>query len=241
MYTRVSSLLKRLVKKTGKVAYIMMSTVGLWHTQSSGFGQQQYFPAYSLTQYLEASWVRTRHSPSAHWPEGHSTYGFGVCTFQNPYGRTNVAECDGELLGYISSLPSFEDAHGSPSGTIFAPCLRARWLQSAVGHLWVALLYMQRQERFAAQNFSSTQNIFIELLLNLMTCMALRCLFILRFRLKWMQCTEKCWYKYRNRHVKPAIVSTKRLLVVIDNINADIIKTKAVSVQSSAYFNSAIL
>ena len=38
--------------------------------------------------------------------------------------------------------------------------------------------------------------------------------------------------------MKPVIVSTKRLLVVTNNIRADIIKTKAVSVQNSVYFNS---
>lgn len=39
----------------------------------------------------------------------------------------------GGLLGHISSLASFENVLVSPSGTIFASCLTARRMQSAVG------------------------------------------------------------------------------------------------------------
>ena len=81
----------------------------------------------------------------------------------------------------------------------------------------------------------------MELFLILKTCMALGFLLILSYRLKRVQCTVKCWYKIRNRHMKPVIVSTKRLLVVTDNISADIIKTKAVSGQNYVYFNSVFL
>lgn len=53
-----------------------------------------------------------------------------------------------------------------------------------------------------------------------------------------MQCTVKCWNKIRSRRIKPVFVTTKRLLVVTDNISTDVTRTKAVSVQNSVYFNN---
>lgn len=102
------------------------------------------------------------------------------------------------------------------------------------------MLYAEPGKVYHPEIFRHTEQfIFMEFLWILMNCMAFVSL-ILRQKLKRMQCTVKCWYKIRNRHMKPVTVSTKRLLDVTDDVSANI-KPKVVSIQNPVCFNSVSL